>query len=108
MLGTGRVRWQCSGGMTVGDDGFVASIAVAPNADGPLLLVANPAGVSTSAVQGVCWTYRKKEDQMTETKSTRVRLATEDQERLQRLSEEIRSRIEEMALILTRNAGIQH
>jgi hypothetical protein len=44
---------------------------------------------------------------MTETKSPRVRLATEDQERLQRLSEEVRSRIEEMALILTRNAGIQ-
>jgi len=93
MLGTGRVRWQCSGGMTVGDDqvpvkaqgdrlelfmlkqeantngvwhrgqktpdgdwsdwiplgrpdpdGFVASIAVAPNADGRLFLVVNPAG----------------------------------------------------------------
>jgi hypothetical protein len=51
--------------------------------------------------------YRKTEDQMTETKSPRVRLATEDQERLQRLSEEVRSRIEEMALILARNAGIQ-
>ena len=43
----------------------------------------------------------------TETKSPRKKLVTDDQERLQRLSEEVRGRIEEMALILARNAGIK-
>ena len=44
---------------------------------------------------------------MTEPKSPRVKLLAEDHERLQRLSEEVRGRIEEMALILARNAGIK-
>jgi|SRR5215218_7549757 len=54
--------------------------------------------------------YRNREVQMTETtetKSPRKKLVTDDQERLQRLSEEVRGRIEEMALILARNAGIK-
>jgi hypothetical protein len=44
---------------------------------------------------------------MTQTKSPRVQLQSDDQVRMQRLSEEIRGRVEEMALILARNAGIQ-
>lgn len=44
---------------------------------------------------------------MSESKSPRVELRADDQERMQSLSEEVRSRLEEMALIIARNAGIE-